>query len=135
MGFFSNLWSGIKSVAGKVGDALRWGVNGVKTVAGKVGDGIRWVKNVAGKVGNIPIVGDILKKVYERSPIGQQIGGIVNTVEDVTKAVGDAAGIAGNVLGGSDKSLTNILGDAKSNRDRFVKTLQPVTRVIAPFRA
>ena len=61
MGFWSflksipgKISSGVKSVAGKVWD-------GAKSIAGKVSQGFDKVRDIAGQVADMPVIGDIAK--------------------------------------------------------------------------
>ena len=106
MGFFGNLWNGIKNVAGKV-----WG--GVKDVAGKVytgiGKGINWVREkvqpivegVANFAGKIPIIGAPLAGAAGavNSAINQ-VGSIYDTVGRVGSKIGQGVEAVGRAIGG-----------------------------------
>lgn len=90
MGWFDNLWSGIKNTVSDV-----W--SGIKNVAGSVYDTVRkpvdWISDVGGKLGNIPIVGSFIKPVL----------GVVNEAKgalDQAKAIGEAVKSAGLQNGG-----------------------------------
>jgi hypothetical protein len=95
MGFWGDLWSGIKSLPGKAVDLGR-------KVIGKVSDGIGFVKNIAGKIGNIPVIGDIArgimnhpylqkaKQIFDQVDNGTEMAkGIINSpaVDDVVNAI------------------------------------------------
>lgn len=69
MGFFSNLWGGIKNMGGKV-------FNVVKQLPGKILEGARWAANtgknitngvdsIVSKISNMPVIGDIAKTALQ----------------------------------------------------------------------
>jgi hypothetical protein len=130
MGFFGDLWGGIKSVAGKVRDGINSGINWVKNVAGKVGDGIRWVKGVAGKVANIPIVGDVLKTAWNVLPYTDKVEKGLNLAETTADKVGLLAKTGEHILGG--KNALEVGGRLRYNNDK-IHNLS--SEILAPFRA
>lgn len=85
MGFFSDLWEGIKSTAGNV-----W--SGVKKAAGTVYDVVRKpVDIVAGlaKAGSkIPVIGGLLAPVSAAAGTAQGLLDQAKTVGDVAKSIG-----------------------------------------------
>ncbi len=85
MGFFSDLWEGIKSTAGNV-----W--SGVKNVAGKVYDVVRKpVDIIAGAgdfVSKIPVLGALAQPLIAGAKGAQSLLDQGKMVGDVVKAVG-----------------------------------------------
>lgn len=85
MGWFSDLWEGIKSTASNV-----W--SGVKNVAGKVYDVVRKPIDViagAGKfISKIPVLGTIASPLTAAASTAQGILDQAKTVGDVAKSIG-----------------------------------------------
>lgn len=79
MGFFSDLWSGIKNVAGRVYDVVRKPVD--------------WIAGAGDTLRKIPVIGGALSTAL--SPItglAQSVQGGLNTARDVA-SVGKALGL------------------------------------------
>jgi phage-related protein len=73
MGFWSflksipgKIASGVKSVAGKVWD-------GAKSIAGKVSSGFDKVRDIAGQVADMPVIGDIAKMATMNPLVGKVV--------------------------------------------------------------
>jgi phage-related protein len=85
MGWFSDLWDGIKSTASNV-----W--NGVKSVASTVYDTVRKPVDLiasAGKyINKIPVLGTVLKPVTSVAEGARDILDQAKSVADVGKAIG-----------------------------------------------
>jgi phage-related protein len=85
MGFFSDLWEGIRSTAGNV-----W--SGVKNVAGKVYDVVRKPIDIiagAGKfISKIPVIGSLLSPVTAVASTAQGLLDQAKSVGDVAKSIG-----------------------------------------------
>lgn len=85
MGFFSDLWEGIRNTAGNV-----W--SGVKNVAGNIYDVVRKPVDLlagAGKfISKIPVVGSLLSPVTAAASTAQGILDQAKTVGDVAKSIG-----------------------------------------------
>lgn len=85
MGWFSDLWEGIKSTASNV-----W--SGVKNVAGKVYDVVRKPIDViagAGKfISKIPVVGTVLSPLTAAASTAQGLLDQAKSVGDVAKSIG-----------------------------------------------
>jgi len=85
MGFFSDLWEGIKSTASNV-----W--SGAKNIAGKVYDVVRKPVDIVASAGNfvskIPILGTIAQPVIAAAKGAQSLLDQAKTVGDVVRSVG-----------------------------------------------
>jgi phage-related protein len=110
MGFFDDLWSGIKSVGSSV-----W--NGVKDVAGSVYNGAKsavgWVADKVQPI--VKTVGNIASYI---PVIGAPISGIANQISsgiDVAKGLVDKAGTIGKGIG--------LLGKPQQSQYSRIKTM------------
>ena len=121
MGFFSSIWSGIKSV----GQAITSGagkVTGFLTkAAGKVGSVFDAVKDVAGKITDIPVVGDVVKTLVENNPYGQAAIGMFNQADNIQKQVGGMINTADQIVRTADDAV-NGRGNLKDNVDSIITT-------------
>lgn len=85
MGFFSDLWEGVKSTASKV-----W--SGAKNIAGKVYDVVRKpIDIVAGAgdfVSKIPVLGTLAQPLIAGAKGAQSVLDQAKTIGDIAKSVG-----------------------------------------------
>jgi hypothetical protein len=104
MGFFDNLWSGIKNVGKAV-------YNGARNVIGKVSDGVSYISRGIGKVlspvrkvvdfvSNIPVIGDIVNNM----PIVGQGMQYVRKADDLNNRIGNISQTVGDI----NRNLPNI---------------------------
>jgi len=94
MGFFDDLWSGIKNTASSI-------YSGVKNVAGKVYDTvsrpISWVSKGLDYASKIPILGTLLAPAITA---GKTIVGGAESVLNTGKQIGDVVKAIGLKMGG-----------------------------------
>jgi hypothetical protein len=110
--WFSNLFSGAKNFFGGLGSKLKDTVNnvvgGVRNIAGKIGSGLNTVTGAVRKgydvIGNIPVVGDILKNT--------SVGQLVNKGLGIAEGVGNVANAisSGNDIPNAVKGLITASG-------------------------
>lgn len=85
MGWFSDLWEGVKSTASNV-----W--QGAKNVAGKVYDVVRKPVDVVASLGKyvskVPVLGTVLSPLTAAASTAQGILDQGKTVADIAKSVG-----------------------------------------------
>ena len=107
MGFFS--------FVKKIGRGIKSGVKAIGRVAHKGFDyakkGVDWVKRTAGRVGKIPIVGDIAKKLVD-IPI-PLIGNI--SARQAFNKVDGAVQTGHKISSGADKFLNHSSGEQQGN--------------------
>lgn len=103
------LWDSIKSVGSKIASAVmpknvkRFGEkvwSGIKNIGAKAHDAVRMGQNilskaeaVGGKIGNLPVVGDLAKRAYEAL-------GVKNLRDKAKEGLNTAERITGNVAKG-----------------------------------
>ena len=95
MGFFDSIIGKIKS--------------GVSNIIGKVGQGMDWVKNIAGKITGIPVLGGIIKDVVKSTPILSQVNDAFNRTHEAVKS-----GNLGNIINAGKDIYSSISGGGKS---------------------
>jgi phage-related protein len=85
MGWFSDLWDGIKSTASNV-----W--SGVKSVAGKVYDTVRkpvdFIAGLGNVVSKIPVIGTLAQPIIGAAKGAQSLLDQGKAVSDITRSIG-----------------------------------------------
>jgi len=109
MGFFRNLGKSIAGAGRSIGKTLTSGVSHLgksaidvgRGITGVIDRGIGAVKQVAGVIEKIPVVGSAAKALLD-TPVGKEISAAFNTVSDVNDALKEAVDIGQSVVDLSD---------------------------------
>ena len=128
MGFFSNLWQGIKNVGSKIGEVVKSGVEKVGEVIrnpakiGEIGGKIVDVaKTLSPILGNVPVLGSIVKGVAGA-------GDIVKGVQQAAEQFG-----RGDILGGLKTGLQTGARFAPGPINKILPVLDTARRFAADY--
>ncbi len=85
MGF----WSWIKSIPGKIADGAKTVASKVwdtsKNIVGKLNTGMDIIKEGAGKISNMPVIGDVVRQFASSNPTASRVIDTFNRIDSGLK--------------------------------------------------
>ena len=121
MGFFSNLWSGIKSVGGSILGGVKSLGRGILNVGNTIRSGISKGLDIARK---IPVVGGLVDEALNMPLPGvgvslSEVGGIADTALNTVNNVADVVSNASDVIESAKRGdLEGVVANAQSTYQR-----------------
>ena len=111
-------WSDFKKFVGKVYDSA-------KNTVGKVHNALGWVKNVAGKIQQIPVVGEAAEAALVGTPQGRRLLTTFEALDEGTELAQDAFDIIdGKTIPGKDPAL-NKKRTPVPNKNMIYRKMNP----------